>query len=184
MSNIMQIRKSSLVIFLSILAIFFVAGIFYFNKTVTNPDYLIDVGNREIAVNQEEWEFVNNSSGSTYSKNYSAINKKDGEKFEQMITVFLNTMTDDRKSGEKITNSEYIEAFVVHPNSVTVQIRVDKGDYWVMSRQTFKIKTNYPDQTDIPLSDLQYILVDAPDSLNQTMQNQIDNTRYILNNDF
>ena len=104
--------------------------------------------------------------------------------FEQMITVFMNQMTDDRKSGEKITNSEYIEAFVVHPNSVTVQIRVDKGDYWVMSRQTFNIKTNYPDQTDISFSDLQYILVDAPDTLNQTMQNQIDNTRYILNNDF
>ncbi|MFH1546743.1 MAG: hypothetical protein ABIE14_05195 [Patescibacteria group bacterium] len=180
----MKIKKSPLVIFLAIIAIFFVAGIFYFSKTTTGANYLIEVGNEEIAVDKDQWKFVDNSIESIYSKNYSAINKKDGEMFEQMVTVFLNEMTDDRKSGEKITNSEYIEAFVVHPNSVTVQIRVDKGDYWALSRQTFKIKTDYPDQTDIPFSDLKYISIDAPDTLNQTMQNQIDNTRYILNNDF
>ena len=187
----MQIKKTSLVIFLSILAIFFVVGIIYLSKggnkvttnsnsainnIVTDPNYIIKVGNKNIIVSSDKWKFVDNSDESAYSKNYSAINKKDGEEFEQMITVFLNKMTDDRKSGEKITNSEYIEAFVLHPNSVTVQIRVDKGGYWVLSRQTFESKNNYPDQTNVSYSDL---LLNFED-----MQNKIDNTRYILNNDF
>lgn len=175
-NNTMQIRKRPLVIFLSILAILFVAGIFYFSKTATDTNYLIEVGNKEIAVSKDQWKFVDNSSESAYSKNYSAINKKDGEMFEQMITVFLNEMTDDRKSGEKISNSEYIEAFVLHPNSITVQIRVDKGDYWVLSRQTLESKNNYPYQTNVSYSDLLSNFED--------MQNKIDNTRYILNNDF
>lgn len=149
-----------------------------------NHNYEIKVGGESILVASDKWKFADGSDESNYSRNYQAIGKKDGEMFEQMVTVFLNKMTDDKRSGEEIADSEYVEAFVVHPYSVTVQIRVDKGDYWVLSRQTFKIKNNYPDQTDIPYSDLQYILIDAPLTIDQTMQNQIDNTRYILNNEF
>ncbi len=187
----MQVKKSSLVFFLSIFAVFFIAGILYFSNNekqtsndsynqivsiATKPNYLIEISGKKIVVDQNQWKFVDNSAESNYSKNYSAINKKDGEMFEQMITVFLNKMTDDRKSGEKITNSEYIEAFVVHPNSVTVQIRVDKGNYWVLSRQTFESQNNYPNQSNVSYSDL---LLNFED-----MQNKIDDTRYILNNDF
>ncbi|MDP2642511.1 MAG: hypothetical protein Q8P62_01565 [Candidatus Peregrinibacteria bacterium] len=171
----MHIKKRPLVIFLSIVAISFIAGLLYMNKGV-DPNYSISINGKNIVVSQDKWKFVEPFEPSLYSKNYSAINKRDGHEFEQMITVFLQKMTDDRKIGEKITNSEYIEAFVVHPNSVTVQIRIDKGDYWVMSRETFESKNNYPDQTDVSYSDL---LLNFED-----MQNRIDNTKYILNNEF
>lgn len=188
----MQIKKSSLVIFLSILAILFVIGIIYFNKDTHNSttesdtefndniiadsNYIIRVGDKNIVVSLDKWKFVDNPNENNYSKNYSALNKKDGEKFEQMVTVFLNRMTDDRKTGKKITNTEYIEAFVVYPYSITVQIRVDKGDYWILSRQTFESKNDYPEQTNVSYANL---LLNFED-----MQNKIDNTRYILNNEF
>ena len=168
-------KKSPLVIFLSILAISFIAGMLLLNKSV-DPNYSITVNDKNIIVSQDEWKFVEPFEPSLYSRNYSAKNKKDGHMFEQMVTVFMQEMTADRKIGEKITNSEYIEAFVVHPNSVTVQIRIDKGDYWVMSRETFESKNNYPDQTNVSYSDL---LLNFED-----MQNRIDNTEYILNNEF
>jgi hypothetical protein len=176
------IKKSLLVSVLSVLTISFVLG-GCSNKSI-DSDYLITINDENIVVSQDEWIFGGDSVESLYTKNYSAVTIKDGEMFEQIVTVFLNKMTDDRRSGEQISDSEYIEAFVLYPNSVTLQIRVDKGDYWVMSRQTYEIRTDYPEETDLSFDELQYILIDAPYVFDQSIQSQIDNTRYVLNNDF
>ena len=34
---------------------------------------------------------------------------------------------------EEIAANEYIDGFVLHPFGITVKIKIDKGDYWVMS---------------------------------------------------
>ena len=166
-------KKILLISFL--LVISFIAGVLYLNNNV-DKDYSITINDNNIIISQNEWRFIESSNPSLYSKNYSAKNKRDGHMFEQTITVFMQNMTSDRKKGEKISNSEYIQAFVVHPNSITVQIRIDKGDYWLLSRETFESKNNYPDQTDVTFSDLLLKFED--------MQNRIDNTKYILNNEF
>lgn len=93
-------------------------------------------------------------------------------------------MTDNKKTGEQISENEYIEAFVTEPNTVTVQIRVDKGDYWVLSRQTFLTKDNLTVNSDLEYSSLSYIRINDDNLLDQSIFNQIDNTRYIINNDF
>ena len=144
-------KKILLISFL--LVISFIAGVLYLNNNV-DKDYSITINDNNIIISQNEWRFIESSNPSLYSKNYSAKNKRDGHMFEQTITVFMQNMTSDRKKGEKISNSEYIQAFVVHPNSITVQIRIDKGDYWLLSRETFESKNNYPDQTDVTFSDL------------------------------
>mgnify|MGYP001288367091 CR=1 FL=1 len=41
-------------------------------------------------------------------------------------------MTNDRKTKGIVVN-EYIDGFVRHPFGITVKIKIDKGDYWVMS---------------------------------------------------
>ena len=71
--------------------------------------------------------------------------------YKQIITVFLIPMTDDRKR-EEIAKNEYFESFVLRANSITVQIRIDKGDYWVMSRETYNTIKNFPVQKDFSYS--------------------------------
>ena len=144
--------------------------------TVSDPNYIIKTVNKNITVSSEDWKYVSSSDDSKYSKNYSAIVKKDGEVYEQIVTVFLNKMTEDRKIGEKISDIEYIEIFALQPNTVTVQIRVNKGDYWVMSRQSFEMGKSYSVKANTSYADLIANI--------EGMQNKIDNTRYLLNNSF
>ncbi len=207
----MHIRKKSSIIFLLIIVAFSIIGIIYFGRgsqnvktssgvrvssnsngiknvkdnfkteaddVTINPNYVIRIGDKNITVSKKKWKFTENQFEKTnYSKNYVALSKKDGEMFPQVVTVFLNKITNDRTVGmEKIADSEYIKAFVLYPYSITVRIIIDKKDYWVLSRQTFKSKNNYPLESDVSYFNLLQNFYG--------IQNKIDNTRYLLNNEF
>ena len=54
-------------------------------------------------------------------------------------------MTNDRRNGHRESADEYIEIFTTEPmptRHVTVQIRLDKGSYWILSRQSFILDTD------------------------------------------
>ena len=84
-------------------------------------------------------------------------------------------MTDERKR-EEIVKNEYFESWVNRPNSITVQFSIDKGDYWVLSRETYQTEENYPSQTNFSYSK---VLVNF-----NGIEDMIDRTRFILNKDF
>ena len=80
-----------------------------------------------------------------------------------------------RKNVDQQKN-EYFESFVLRPNSITVQFSIDKGDYWVLSRETYQTEENYPSQTNFSHSK---VLVNF-----NGIEDMIDRTRFILNKEF
>lgn len=150
-------------------------GIFYITGKKSD-DYTIKMSGKNVVISEEKWKKVDDPE--TYAKNFEARKTLERETFTQIITVYLNKMTSDRMSGKKISENEWLEMFVVHPQTVTVQIRRDKGDYWVLSRQTFSI------------SEPQLININ-PESSEQNFslyqnffQNEIDTTRHVLDSEF
>jgi hypothetical protein len=138
-----------------------------------DSDYVIRTKNKLINISKSNWDFLGQNY--LYSKNYQSKNKLEGHKFKQIITVFLIKMTDKRKS-EEIVKNEYFDSWVNRPNSITVKIRIDKGDYWVLSTETYQTEENYPSQTDFSYSE---VLVNF-----NGIEDMIDRTRFILNKDF
>ena len=143
------------------------------NSVEEDSDYVIRTKNKLINISKSNWDFL--ETDYLYSKNYQSKTKLEGHKFKQIITVFLIKMTDERKR-EEIVKNEYFESWVNRPNSITVQFSIDKGDYWVLSRETYQTEENYPIQTNFSYSK---VLVNF-----NGIEDMIDRTRFILNKDF
>ncbi len=155
-------KKSTIYILLIVLGI---STLILYSK---NNDFIVKTSNKNIVVSEKKWNKAKDSQ--SYAKNFEAREKINKEEYPQMITVYLNPMTSDRMSGTKISNKEYLEIFVVHPKTVTIQIRNDKGNYWVLSRQTFS--ANEPE------------LEKNPSLYQYYFQNEIDTTRHMLESEF
>jgi hypothetical protein len=80
-----------------------------------------------------------------------------------------------------------VEMFIVTPGLLTMRIRIDKGEYWVMSRDTYKPKekmiSNALDSTDFSVASLS-ISESERDLLMSDYQAEIDETRFLLNSKF
>ena len=110
-----------------------------------------------------------------YAKNFESRHVTKDEMFPQVVTVFLIVMSPDRRIGTRISDSEHLQFFTVSPGSVTVQVRREKQEYWILSRQTFalngtSIEHNYS-EADIT-------------QLRHRFQNEIDRTRLLLSETF
>ena len=92
-------------------------------------------------INISEWSALKSESNS--SINLRRNNLRKNEKYNQIITIFTLEMTNDQKVGAKLSDSIYLEIFKNLEGTVTVQIRLNKGQYWILSRQTFE--TEYSD---------------------------------------
>jgi hypothetical protein len=145
----------------------------YFISENKNNDYSITTQDKTILVSKDEWRKVEDSD--SYAKNFEAMEKTPNEEYSQVITIFLNSMTSDRMVGEKISENEYLEMFVVHPDTVTVQIRNDKDEYWILSRQTFSTVGFRLDNLNPE---------DNFDLYKAAFQNDIDNTRFVIGSEF
>jgi hypothetical protein len=89
-----------------------------------------------------------------WAKNFFRINSTtEINKFGQMITVFTLPMTEEDigvpSDTEKLSENEYLESFCVHNDGITYQYRVDKGDYWVLSRETLHVPNQFMDREDM-----------------------------------
>lgn len=116
-----------------------------------------------------------------YAHNYARRAKYPREMFPQVGTVFDLPMSGDRKAGEPISSDEQLEFFKlpVSPKQVVMQLRLDRGRTWLLSRQT------------ISLEDLQGLVDINPESdpsafhaFRSQLQNEVDRTRHILRTEF
>ena len=112
-----------------------------------------------------------------YAKNFEAVTNRPPRQ-SQVLTVFLNQMSEDRKTGEEIATNEYLEVFLIPPapeSRVVVQLRRDHGAYWLLSRETFvRVPGVNLDSVDPERSGLErYAVVEA-------LRNEIDTTRHLL----
>jgi len=166
-------NKNQKVLIGLVILVALVAGYFYFSQ---NNQYLIKTSGKSIVVSDQKWKKVDDSE--TYARNFEARDNVGKEAYPQVITVFLNSMSADRMSGKKISENEWLEMFVVHPQTVTVQIRRNKGDYWVLSRQTFSVSEPQLINTNPESSEQNFALYQT------FFQNEIDTTRHILDSEF
>jgi hypothetical protein len=136
----------------------------------------IAVGNRSVEISPLEWEVL--KSEFEYSVNLKNNRMLSNEKYNQIVTVFNLEMTRDRKSGTKLSDNIYLESFRTLQDSVTVQIRIDKGSYWILSRQTFSF------DNDRILSIGEYADEKKSLLISNMFKNEISNTIYTLNRHF
>lgn len=113
---------------------------------------------------------------SAYARNYERRQLREAERFNQVVTIFDLPMTADRRSGAEIAPGEFVEIFKVgtEVNSAVVQVRIDEGDHWLLSRQTFWLREGYLREWD-PQSSEQVFQV-----FQRALQNEIDETRMEL----
>jgi len=140
---------------------------------------VVAVPGKQIQLSTADWTAMRNEE--TYAKNFESRHKAKNEVMEQVVTVFLIEMSPDRRIGTKISDTEHVEFFTVHPNSVTVQVRREKKGYWILSRQTFALTTGAP----VSGAALKHNYSDADiTQLRHWLQNDIDRTRFLLSDTF
>ena len=150
-----------------------------------NGTLTLQAPGKTIELSSNDWEKAGDPNN--FAKNYSEKESSSLHAYKRMVTVFLNPMSGDRRIGEKLTSTEYVEMFIVTPGLLTMQIRIDKGEYWVMSRDTYKPKekmiSNALDSTDFSVASLS-ISESERDLLMSDYQAEIDETRFLLNSKF
>jgi hypothetical protein len=128
---------------------------------------------KQLQLSSLDWVAMQNEEN--YAKNFESRHVTKDEMFPQVVTVFLTVMSPDRRIGTRISDSEHLQFFTGSPGSVTVQVRREKQEYWILSRQTFalngtSIEHNYS-EADIT-------------QLRHRFQNEIDRTRLLLSETF
>ena len=131
----------------------------------------IKTQDKVILLDSDSWKPMRNEF--EWARNYSAKSKNKGQVYETFLTIYLLPMATDRKTGKVISSNEYIEIFQVRPGTVTVQLRVDKGKYWVLTRDTYNVNTP---ASKVELDSLVYKMV------YQEIQTQIDSNRFFIRN--
>jgi hypothetical protein len=147
------------------------------SKTTNNNSAVkINIGDKVVAINENDWEVLKQES--EYSVNLSKKYKRANEKYNQIVTIFNIEMTKDRKSGIKLSDNIYFEAFKTGIEEITINIRIDKGLYWVLSRQTFS------SDNDQILSTGEYADESKALLLAKKFDDEISNTIFIVNKFF
>lgn len=124
-----------------------------------------------------EWSPLRNAA--TYATNFEKKHRGSREAYNQIVTIYNLPMTADRRLGKEISKGEYVEVFKTgDARLVTVRIRLDRGSFWLMSRQTFHITEPSLVAHDPELGD------DERQSFIFALQDEIDETRYLLRNKF
>lgn len=155
------------------------AALLYFSVVAAAEELTLQVPGRTIELSSSDWEKV--ADKTDFARNYAEKTPSPWHKYNRMVTVYLNPMSEDRRIGLKISDFEYVEFFVVNPGFVTAQTRVDKGKYWVLCRETFEPKDNLP----IDISAYKPFLNENENQLLwTTYQVEVDETRYLLNSKF
>jgi hypothetical protein len=114
---------------------------------------------------------------SPYARNFERLQLQPQERYNQVVTIFDTQMAQDRRQGVQIAPNEYVEIFKVvgRDDDVVVQVRIDKGSYWVLSRQTILLNDYPPLISRNPETDEATRLL-----FQDALQDQIDATRYLL----
>lgn len=146
---------------------------------LANDEFKIRTENKTIYISSGDWIKMQDSA--SHAKNYEQKNKQKYHKYGRVITVFLLPMSEDRQMGMKISNNEYLEFFITTPGFITAQTRIDKGDYWVLCRETFLPKETSKLNANKYKS---FLSTEENKLLWSLYQSEIDETRYIIKTEF
>ena len=96
------------------------------------------------------------------------------------MTVYDLPMSEDRRIGQEISPGVFLEIFKVgdRGDDVVVQLRLDRGAYWILSRQVFSLD-GHPALVRInPAAS-----ADAFELFDREFQDEIDTTRSDLSSE-
>lgn len=110
-----------------------------------------------------------------FAKNFEATANPPNRKY-QIVTIFMIPMSADRRDGDRLSASEYLEVFKTAPGQVTVLIRRDHGAYWNLSREMFQAAA----APDVDLSGFRPLTDAEVSRVIDALRLQIDSTRYLL----
>jgi hypothetical protein len=123
-----------------------------------------------------------------WAVNFEQVKREPRQEFARVVTIFKLPMSVDRRLGTKLSANEYLELFAIHSGSITVQVRIDKGSYWVLSRDTYRVPSSPQDEFyDRQLTDIisdRVITNDEFGWAHLQLQPQIDSTRCLLQTTF
>lgn len=146
----------------------------------------VEAGGRTLRIGRVDWKPMANEF--EWAANFEQLKRDPRHAFARVVTLFRLPMSIDRRQGTKVSANEYIEIFTGLPEMVTVLVRVDKGSYWVLSRETFRAPSS-PDAEfyDPALTEAISDRVIADDERAQAhlaLQPLIDSTRYLIQTRF
>ena len=146
----------------------------------------IDVPGKTIRIARSEWKPMKNEF--EWADNFEQLTRGPRHEFARVVTVFKLPMSVDRRLGTKVSTYEYVEIFTGLSQTVTVRVRVDKGSYWVLSRETFRVPSSpsaeFYDSTLVEIISDRAIEDDEHALAHLALQPQIDSTRYLLQTRF
>lgn len=135
----------------------------------------VSVGDTTLSLSAREWKPMDNPE--PYSENFEARTLRSGHTFPQVLTFFKIPMSEDRRLGIKISDTEFVEFLLVHAGKLTIQVRVDRGKYWVLSRETFEV--NKP--VSVRVDEYRPVLSEEENKiLWNTFQDEVDATRALI----
>ena len=170
-----SIVTGSVAAFLAGLGLFWLAA----NATAQkNSSEFIQSQSQFPSPSPDEWKATQNEV--PYARNYARRIKRPFEKFEQTITVYETPMAADRRVGKEIAPGEYLEIFKVgEQTNVVVQVREDRGNYWLLSRQRIIIDNHLnlisqnPEYNEETFKQFQIALQDIIDSTRHFLRTQL-----------
>jgi len=136
-------------------------------------DVVVPVGDRKLSFPVDQWRAMPNEYA--FVRNFEAIANNLPRQY-QIVTVFLNQMSEDRRSGRLIAANEYLELFMSNPNEITVMVRRDHGTYWLLSREMFRgVAVSGVDQ-----GLMGSLSMAESEQVADSLRAEIDNTRFLL----
>jgi len=147
--------------------------------TLSNEEFTILTDSKIVTISSNNWIKMQDSE--SYAKNFEQKIKPKSHRYARVITIFLLPMSTDRQLGMKISNNEYLEFFITSLGYVTAQTRMDKGDHWILCRETFLPK----ETRRIDIGQYKPLLsAGEGKQLWALYQSEIDATRYIMKSEF
>jgi len=143
-----------------------------------SSDHVVEVAGRKIWLSAARWKSMTNEV--EWAVNFEEAGKGSKHEFGRVVTIYKLPMSDGRRLGVRISRQEYLELFVVHPGTVTAQIRIDKGPYWVLSRETFRT----PSLVGVDTNRWHSLSQQEFELARSEFQAEIDSTRYLLQSAF
>ena len=136
-------------------------------------NHVVAVGDRKVVLSLAEWRVMPNEA--EYARNFEAVSNRSPRQY-QIVTVFLNQMSRDRKTGQEIAPNEYLEVFLSNPDEITVLLQRDHGSYWLLSREMFRGVT----VPGVDTSRLGSLSASESELVAEALRNEIDSTRHLL----
>lgn len=139
--------------------------------------HTVDVGRRTIRLSRHEWRALPNPQ--PFADNFEQTEFLPPLTRPRIVTIFKMPMSEDRRVGRPLSKNEYIQMFSFEPGVVTVRIRVDKGDYWVLSDEAVAAPT-----VTAPIDRRTELVGSTLEDAVVSLRDQTDTTRALLNTGF